>query len=255
MQNIQPAGNTRLAVFWAVLGALGTLAGFPYLIALNSSVSPPPLPLPVLVGLSALQSGFLLFALSWIGLRLGRSIKLDTPLARAWVNHSKLPALSASGLKLALVSGTVGGLGILGLASVFQPWMPQSEQFDALNIALWKRILACFYGGITEEILVRLFLMTLLVWVFGKLGLRAGKLPSRSAFWTGMILAALLFGIGHLPAAAAIWNLTPIVIIRTLVLNTPLGIAFGWLYWQWGLEYAILSHFCADVVVHILGGS
>jgi hypothetical protein len=33
-----------------------------------------------------------------------------------------------------------------------------------------------------------------------------------------------------------------------------MGIAFGFLYWQWGLEYAMLSHFCADIVLHVIGG-
>jgi len=32
----------------------------------------------------------------------------------------------------------------------------------------WQRFLACFYGAINEEVIMRLFLMTLLVWVFCK---------------------------------------------------------------------------------------
>jgi hypothetical protein len=45
------------------------------------------------------------------------------------------------------------------------------------------------------------------------------------------------------------------VIVRTIVLNALLGIPFGWLYWRWGLEYAMLAHFCADLVLHGMGGS
>jgi hypothetical protein len=59
------------------------------------------------------------------------------------------------------------------------------------------------------------------------------------------LVAGLVSGlaIAHLPVAATIWTLTPIVIIRTTLLNSLLGVAFGYLYWRWGLEYAIFSHF------------
>ena len=48
---------------------------------------------------------------------------------------------------------------------------------------------------------------------------------------------------------------SPIVIARTLLLNLLPGILFGFVYWRWGLEYAILSHFWADIVLHVIGGS
>jgi membrane protease YdiL (CAAX protease family) len=247
--------NLCLAAFWAVLGAFGTLAGFPYLLSLNQPTTPPPLPLPILAILSAGQSGILLFLLSWLGLRLGQPLGLNIPFARAFVNGEKFPPVSKSALNFALISGIGGGLMILVLARLFQPFLPRTEQATTLDIDLWKRFLASFYGGITEELLLRLFLMTLIVWVLWKLGLRAGEQPSEGAFWGAITLSALLFGVGHLPAAAAVWTLTPIVIARTLILNSMMGIAFGFLYWQWGLEYAMLSHFCADVVLHVIGGS
>ncbi len=256
MQRSQvPQTNWRLAVFWALLGAMGTLAGFPYLHALNQPATPPPLPLPVLAILSAAQFGILLFLLSWLGLRLGQLLGLDTPFARALVNREKPPALSKPALRFALISGIGGGVIILILARLFQPFLPQTVQSTTLNIALWKRFLASFYGGITEELLLRLFLMTLIAWILWKIGLRVREQPSQWVFWAAIVLSALLFGVAHLPAAAAIWPLTPIVITRTLVLNSLLGIAFGFLYWQWGLEYAMLSHFWADIVLHVIGGN
>lgn len=257
MYNTQAVSkHIRLAAFWAILGALGTLAGFPYLVALNSSSTvSPPLPLPVLAIASATQTGILLFILSRIGVRLGRALRLDTPFARAFVYQLKPPALSKRAINFALTSGILGGFVILALAFVFQPFMPQTPQSATLNIALWKRVLACFYGSIVEELLLRLFLMTLIAWVFWKIGLKDGKQPSHLAFWLAIAFSALLFGVAHLPTAAALWSLTPIIITRTLVLNSLLGIAFGFLYWQWGLEYAMLSHFCADIVLHIIGGS
>ena len=46
--------------------------------------------------------------------------------------------------------------------------------------------------------------------------------------------------------------LTPMVIVRAIVLNAVGGIIFGWLYWKKGLESAMISHFSADIVLHVI---
>ena len=50
------------------------------------------------------------------------------------------------------------------------------------------------------------------------------------------------------------WPLTPLVVARTIGLNALLGVGFGVLFRRWGLEYAMASHFLANVVLHVLGG-
>ena len=45
-----------------------------------------------------------------------------------------------------------------------------------------------------------------------------------STTFAANILAAILFGLGHLPATAAIMTITPLVVVRALVLNGFLGI-------------------------------
>lgn len=110
-------------------------------------------------------------------------------------------------------------------------------------------LLASFYGGIVEELQLRLFLMTLLLWLVARV---RGRMPGNTTFWLAILLAALLFGVGHLPAAAHIWGLDTIVVLRTLALNAVVGIACGWLYWRRGLEMAMLAHFSADLVLHVL---
>ena len=57
---------------------------------------------------------------------------------------------------------------------------------------------------------------------------------------------------GHLPAADRLWGLEPVVVLRTLLLNGMAGVAFGWLYWKRGIEMAMLAHFSADIVLHVL---
>jgi len=62
----------------------------------------------------------------------------------------------------------------------------------------------------------------------------------------------VLFGLGHLPATANILPLTPLVITRAVVLNGVGGVIFGWLYWKRGLESAMVAHFSADLILHVL---
>ena len=76
--------------------------------------------------------------------------------------------------------------------------------------------------------------------------------PTIAVLWIANVLAAVLFGLGHLPATAALFPLTPLVITRAVVLNGLLGIAFGYLYMTRGLESAMISHFSADIVLHVL---
>jgi membrane protease YdiL (CAAX protease family) len=91
--------------------------------------------------------------------------------------------------------------------------------------------------------------MTLVVGLATAFGRRQA---SPAVFWVAIVVAAVLFGIGHLPAAGKIWGLGEIVIARTVVLNAIAGIVFGWLYWKRGLEMAMLGHFSADIVLHVL---
>ena len=50
----------------------------------------------------------------------------------------------------------------------------------------------------------------------------------------------------------ALSGLDTVVVLRTLLLNGIAGVVFGWLYWKRGLEMAMLSHFSADIVLHVI---
>jgi membrane protease YdiL (CAAX protease family) len=76
--------------------------------------------------------------------------------------------------------------------------------------------------------------------------------PTKVGVWLAIILASIIFGIGHLPTVAAITALTPILVARTIILNSIGGIIFGWLYWKKGLESAMIAHFSADIVLHVI---
>ncbi len=246
----------RLALFWAVLGAFSAAAVLPYAFALNPALQAAiPLPLPIFLILQIAQTGVMLFLLSWLGLSLGASVGLDSPWARALVSRTSLPPVPKRTLILAIVTGAAIAILILLLDKGFQTFMPLPTQAMVPSVDLWKRLLACFYGGIAEELLLRLGLMTVILWLLWKAVRQTQRLPTAWMVWIAIVLAAILFGVGHLPAAASVWPLNSVVVVRVIALNALGGIAFGYLYWRRGLEHAMLAHFVADILLHVVGGT
>jgi len=119
-----------------------------------------------------------------------------------------------------------------------------SDIYDA-EITLANVVSSVLYGGIIEEILLRLFLMSLIVFIIWKLFFRKltkDEIPM-GVFIGANILAALLFAAGHLPATVGIFGaLTPVLLIRCFLLNGGLGLVFGWLYRRYGIQYAVVAH-------------
>ena len=115
---------------------------------------------------------------------------------------------------------------------------------------IWAGALASIYGGINEEVLLRLFLFTLIFFLFNKL-LKFDSRHRTYYLWATNVVVALVFGLGHLPAAFKIMQPTSSEITRILLLNGIPGLVFGWLYWSRGLWAAMAAHFVADLVIHV----
>lgn len=115
----------------------------------------------------------------------------------------------------------------------------------------WAGILASFYGAINEEVLCRLFLLTLIYFILNKIFKNNGKYKVYM-IWISIILVALFFGIGHLPAAFKIISSpSAFEIFRILFLNGIAGLTFGWLYCTRGFWTAVFAHFIADLMIHV----
>lgn len=98
------------------------------------------------------------------------------------------------------------------------------------------------YGGITEEIMIRFGLMSLLTWLAAWL-LRRSSAPLAAAAWTGNVAAALFFGILHLPAVALTGaEITSGIAARTILLNAIGGLTYGWFFMRQDLESAMVAH-------------
>jgi membrane protease YdiL (CAAX protease family) len=111
------------------------------------------------------------------------------------------------------------------------------------------------YGGITEELMLRFGLMSVLVFIGWRITGRRADRPRPAVVWAAIVIAAMLFGLGHLPALAQSVSLTPALIARTVLLNAVAGVLFGWLYWRRSLEAAMVAHawFHVPLVVLSIG--
>ncbi|WP_295990200.1 CPBP family intramembrane glutamic endopeptidase [Rugamonas sp.] len=249
-------GVGRPAVLLGAAGALASMAVMPYAMTLSPGLfARMPLPLPLFLIVQCLQAFVLLTLLSWVGFRLADTVGLKVPTLHAGPGRTALLSPARRSLGMAVVTGGQVGLALLVLGKVSEPLMPAMIGSVVPDIELWKRLLASFYGGIAEELMCRLFLMSLLVWLANRFLARTGAIADARAIWTGIIGAALVFGALHLPAAGALFPLTPMVVARIIAMNAVGGVVFGWLYWRRGLEHAMVAHFFADIVLHGTGGS
>lgn len=149
------------------------------------------------------------------------------------------------GIKKVLIISLVGGL----VLSVFdryvfgnfiEPVLSFYEDKPSLEY-----IISCFtYGAVFEEILLRLFIMTLLVWIIKIIFYKKENIVPIKVFVIANIVSALLFAIGHLPSTSFLFGyLDFLIIFRCFLLNGAFGIALGWLYRKYGICYSMLAHF------------
>jgi membrane protease YdiL (CAAX protease family) len=163
--------------------------------------------------------------------------------SRPFSQRAKLAAL-------ALLFGTLLGAALLAALSVLTRFEPALRARFAGRLAepIWRPWALAFESSILEEITFRLFAMSLLVWFAVRLFKK-----TRASFIVGLIGSALLFGIAHLPAWLSLVHFTFALLTVVLLLNGVGGLLLGWVYWRWGLPYAIFCHFAGDVVLQVFG--
>jgi membrane protease YdiL (CAAX protease family) len=270
---IPAAGYARPRFSWRVAAVLwaGIVVAFfavvPFSLSKQGGLPPEmaALPLPQLLLRLAINVGIqavVFCGLATLGLYLGTRVWLGLPWLTAWLHREPVPAGAALGRRflLALIAGAVAGVAILAIDGLaFAPAVAAELSAQQISLSeqqvttpVWQGLLASLYGGIAEESLLRLFVMTLLVWLGSRIGRTADGRPSAVVIWGAIFLAAILFGAGHLLSTAATGvPLSALVITRAIVLNGLGGVPFGWLYWRHGLETAMVAHWTADIVLYV----
>lgn len=244
MKKIKHLINWKLYRLLFGLAVIGIVCIFPYALTLQGeTLQELPLSLPTIIALSMLQSTVMVAIALFLGLILAKKTQLGAPLLEEYLKGNPIRReLTKRGYQ-SLQLGILAALIIIGgdyLFSLLEATVP------GVSAPIWQGFLASFYGAIVEEILLRLFFMSFLVWLFSKFT------KALIATWGAIILSSLLFGLAHLPATQLLVELTPLIILRAIILNGIGGVIFGWLYWKKGLLSAMIAHFSADIVLHVL---
>lgn len=249
----------KLSLLFAVVGMIATVAVYftqmEMLASLtgNNQANNPINDIPpyVLVSMSSLQTGILGFVMALIGLKLAPKVQLHLPFLEAFVEKRGFSGWSKKWLLIAIFGGVIGmAITLLLDEIVFAPYMPTFDETQP--VTWWKGLVSgVLYGGIYEEVMLRLFLMTVIIWLLAKLTRRLKDSLSPAFYWSGIIVSSILFGAGHLPATYMLFaELTPVIIARALLLNGLMGVFFGYLFWKKGLEHSMISHMSAHVFLY-----
>lgn len=197
-----------------------------------------------LLGLvSAVQSAGYGLVLGTIGIWLGKKTGL-------WRDER---SITRKPLLLAVAVSVLGGLALILPDLLFFGKHSQAIMDSyAVKPTVSYLIAAVIYGGVIEEVMLRLFMLSLTAWILFKLFEKGRELPSTKTLVIANVVAATLFAAGHLPATAALMGLTPMLVFRCFLLNGGFGLAFGWLYRKFGLRYAMIAHAGCHVISKLI---
>ncbi len=131
----------------------------------------------------------------------------------------------------------------------FNSWV--YEQYETAP-TISKILAGLLTGGVTEEIIMRLFLMSLLVLIVSRVILGKDKEIPDKVYIIANVIAALLFAAGHLPTTMSMTTLTSLIVLRCFLFNGAIGLAFGYLYRKYGICYAMIAHGFAHLVADVL---
>ena len=193
-----------------------------------------------------------LLALSvFAGVNLAPKVRLAAPFAEAVAKRSDATSALKPQIKPGIIGGLAGGALIVLLSFGFNSFL-LPETIDRL--AKFGRLMPAptrfLYGGITEELLLRWGVMTLLVWLFFRLFQKRRDTPSAACFVVAILISSFVFGAGHLPVAFLLIPEPGLALIGFIVLaNSVFGVIAGCLYWKRGLESAMIAHMFAHVVM------
>ena len=191
---------------------------------------PPNIIVGVITAMQAVGYGIVLGAAGiWLGKKTG-----------LWKDEIKI---TKKPLIVSVIISVVGGL-VLILSDLLFFGNYSQIIIDSYSVkpTISYLIASVIYGGVIEEVMLRLFWMSLVAFILWKVFDRKNERPSTSVLITANIIAALLFAAGHLPATATTLGLSPMIVFRCFLLNGGCGLLFGWLYRKYGLRYSMIAH-------------
>ena len=246
------SGWTSNKVYWLLVFVLALLSAVSVFLPTGSGLEGmPDVEMPGSTPLMALViAGLMLVGyggLGWFGLFLWR--KLGYPdIMDATVNQQQrfvLPGLL----------GAFCGFGLIVIDLVFSRWSPVGR---LPHPAFPFSLVASATAGIGEEIVFRLFFISLWVWLVSRVLLR-GKWQG-AVFVAVAVFSAVTFAIGHLPSLMFLYgwqnlfDVPVILLVQLLLANGVIAIVAAFNMRKYGFLAAVGIHFWADIVWHVLYG-
>lgn len=195
-----------------------------------------------LIPVAAVQGVLMTFISTFIGLKLARKVnlKLNFKFDKKALVHAIL-----IGFATALIITVADRF-------IFARYLP--SKIITYIFSPTYLISGVLYGGVIEEILLRLLVMSLFVLILWKLFAKKRdymNIPNW-IYITSIIIATTLFAAGHIPLTIQSIGLSAPILIRCFVLNGIGGIGFGYLYWKNGLAYSMYSHAATHIFMQVI---
>ena len=247
MQNTMKNKDMKIAF---VFGIIGLIAGY-FTGLYQASIATEQFKQQILSEVGSMQSMMLIaaaqaavyaFVSAFIGLKLARKVNLKLNFI-----------FDKNAFVVAILIGLAVAFIITGSDRfIFAEYLPSQVTHYVFSPIYF--MVGILYGGIVEELMLRLLVMSLLVLLLWKLFARS-KESDTIPDWiyiTAAVIAATIFAAGHLPITAQTIGLSAPILIRCFVLNGLGGIGFGYLYWKKGLAYSMYAHAATHVFMQVI---
>ena len=238
----------KTLVFFAVIGVVGgffvgiyQLDSYPQ--ELQQQFFDQGLTKMILGMVTAVQSAGYGLVLGGLGIILAKKVGLW----RDGVSFDKRP------LMVTIVWAVIGGLAlILPDLLFFENYSDALRQSYQIKPTIPYLLAMVTYGAVIEEVMLRLFMMSLVAYLLHRLFEKGKEKTSVTVLVAANVISALLFAAGHLPSNDILFGLTPVIVFRCFLLNGGFGLLFGWLYRRYGLRYAMIAHGGCHVVSKLI---
>lgn len=241
--------NWKIYFVLLILNVIGAIAMAPYAIAregFHEEMGVSQWLFTLIFSGQMLVEGAVLIFLS---LLMGKKIGVKLPIITSFICKEKIQEQDVKNSGFAIIYGVITSIFIM----IVSYNISNALGIDNSSInepVWWLGILGSLGAGITEETIFRLFLVTFVLWLFSRF--RKRKNLTNSANWTAIIIASLIFGLLHYGVAASTYEMTLGLFLGMLLINGIGGITFGVLFLFRGLEFAMIAHFIADVMIHVV---
>jgi hypothetical protein len=214
------------------------------------SITPPaalPAPLWVIALINAGIAVVLYGGLGIIGLILSHKLGFAEIWDQAISNRRRLliPGITGAAFGVLFIILDIIFSQFNGIGRLIHPPFPTS-------------FFASLSAGIGEEILFRLFFISLWMWLISYVILRNKR--QDLVFWVIAIISALFFAAGHLPSLMLLYNfgsidqIPGILLLEIVLLNGVISIFAAYYMRKYGFLAAVSIHFWTDIIWHVIWG-